>query len=229
MTAKILIVDDAVEATWLLNRMLNEAGYEVQVAHNGLEGLKQAFSFRPDLILLDVMMPEMDGWSTLTRLREVSDVPVIMLTAIGAEDAKIQGLDLGADDYLTKPFGVEELKARIRATLRRVSSAPEDLQVLRLDNGQLVIDHSSQQVIVRGQEVSVSPTEYKLLFYLAQNAGRVLSYAQILDHIWGTYHDDSGDNIKVFVWSLRRKVEEEPSKPRYIVTKRGIGYYMPKL
>lgn len=230
MTTKILLVDDAVEATRVLGKMLSEAGYQVQLAHDGGEGLRQAFAFQPDLIVLDVMMPEMDGWSTLQRLREFSDVPVIMLTAVRSEDDKIRGLDLGADDYLTKPFGVEELKARIRATLRRALaySSEQDLD-LRFDGGQLIIEPSRHEVTVRGEVINLSPTEYQVLLLLARNAGRVVPSEQILDHIWGPGYEDSIGNIKVYVWSLRRKIEEDPSDPRYVLTKHGSGYYMPKL
>jgi DNA-binding response OmpR family regulator len=229
MATKILVVDDAKETTWLLNRILTDVGYEVEIANNGVEGLRQAYGFQPDLILLDVMMPDMDGWTMLSRLREFSDVPVILLTAVGDELDKVHGLDLGADDYLTKPFGMEELKARIRATLRRVASQPvsED-HILRFDNGDLVIDPSRHQVTVKGQVVELTPTEYKLLLYLAYNAGRVLSFDQILDNVWGPGYEDSTTNIKVYIWCLRRKIETDPNKPRYILTKRGAGYYLAK-
>ena len=173
---KILVVDDAEETVWLLNKILTEAGYEVSIARNGREGLRQAHTFQPDLILLDIIMPDMDGWTMLHHLREFSDVPVIMLTALGAEEEKVHGLDLGADDYLTKPYGIEELKARIRATLRRVASAPPaERPLLRFDNGQLIIDPASHMVVVRGQAIDLTPTEYKLLLYLAQHAGQILT------------------------------------------------------
>ena len=229
MPAKILVVDDARETTWLLNKMLAEAGYEVRVAHDGMEGLQQAYTFQPDLVLLDVMMPDMDGWSMLHRLREFADIPVIMLTAVGSEDDKVHGLDLGADDYLTKPFGMEELKARIRATLRRAAPAePGASHPLRFDGGQLVIDPSSHQVTVRGEQIELTPTEYRLLLYLAYNAGQVLSNEQILENVWGPGYEDGQANIKVYVWCLRRKLEVDPRRPRYILTKRGIGYYLSK-
>lgn len=227
---KILVVDDAEETVWLLNRILTEAGYEVSIARNGREGLRQAHTFQPDLILLDIMMPDMDGWTMLHHLREFSDVPVIMLTALGAEEDKVHGLDLGADDYLTKPYGIEELKARIRATLRRVASAPPaQRHLLRFDNGQLIIDPASHMVVVRGQTVDLTPTEYKLLLYLAQHAGQILTYDQILDAIWGPGYEDGPTNIKVYIWSLRQKLELDPQHPRYIMTKRGVGYYLAKI
>jgi len=230
MTSKVLVVDDAEESTWLLQKILTDDGYQVEIAHNGLEGLRQAYAFQPDLVLLDVMMPEMDGWSMLRRLREFSDVPVVMLTAVGEEVDKVRGLDLGADDYLTKPFGIEELKARIRAMLRR-ASPPEagDSHLLRFDDSHLVIDPSCHEVTVRGEPVDLTPTEYKLLLYLAYNAGRVLTYDQILDNVWGPGYEEGSTNIKVYIWCLRQKLEADPRRPRYVLTKRGIGYYLSRI
>lgn len=230
MNLKLLVVDDSQDTTVVLRRVLQQEGYEVQVAQNGAEGLRLAFDFRPDLILLDVMMPGMDGWTMLNRLREFTDVPVIMLTAVGGEDSLIHGLDSGADDYLTKPFSMQELKARIRAVLRRSSleTHTED-RTLRFDNGQLVIDPPSQQVTVRGELVELTPTEYRLLLCLAYNAGRVLNPDQILDHVWGPGYEDSVSSVKLYVWYLRRKIESDPSDPRYILTKRGAGYFMASL
>lgn len=226
---KILVVDDAEETIWLLEKILTEAGYEVSIARNGREGLRQAHIFQPDLILLDIIMPDMNGWTMLHRLREFSDVPVILLTALGAEEEKVQGLDLGADDYLTKPYGIEELKARIRATLRRVVSAPPAERLLRFDNGQLIIDPASHTVVVRGQTIDLTPTEYKLLLYLAHHAGQILTYNQILDAVWGPGYENGPTNIKVYIWSLRQKIESDPNHPRYLLTKRGVGYYLAKI
>jgi two-component system KDP operon response regulator KdpE len=230
MNLKLLVVDDSQDTTIVLKRVLQQEDYEVQVAQNGAEGLRLAFDFRPDLILLDVMMPGMDGWTMLNRLREFTDVPVIMLTAVGGEDSLIHGLDSGADDYLTKPFSMQELKARIRAVLRRSSlEARTEDRTLRFDNGQLVIDPPSQQVTVRGELVELTPTEYRLLLCLAYNAGRVLNPDQILDHVWGPGYEDSVSSVKLYVWYLRRKIESDPSDPRYILTKRGAGYFMASL
>jgi two-component system, OmpR family, KDP operon response regulator KdpE len=230
MNLKLLVVDDSQDTTLVLRRVLQQEGYDVQIAQNGAEGLRLAFDFRPDLILLDVMMPGMDGWTMLNRLREFTDVPVVMLTAVGGEESLVHGLDSGADDYLTKPFSMQELKARIRAVLRRSSleTRTED-RSLRFDNGQLVIDPPSQQVTVRGELVDLTPTEYRLLLCLAYNAGRVLNPDQILDHVWGPGYEDSVSSVKLYVWYLRRKIEADPSDPRYILTKRGAGYYMSSL
>jgi two-component system, OmpR family, KDP operon response regulator KdpE len=230
MAEKILVIDDKKEMTWLLERALAEEGYEVETAHDGHEGLRQAYASRPDLILLDVMMPGMDGWDMLRRLREFSDVPVIMLTAVGHEDDKVHGLDIGADDYVTKPFGMQELKARIRAALRRAASIQSSKSpLLRFNGGELIIDPASHAVTVRGKAVDLTPTEYKLLLYLAYNAGRVLTYEQILDRVWGSGYDESLSNVKLYIWYLRRKIEVDPGEPVYIQTQRGVGYFFSKL
>jgi two-component system KDP operon response regulator KdpE len=227
MTIKILIVDDSQDTTWLLKRVLTEEGYAVQLAHDGREGLRQAFDYRPDLVLLDVMMPDMDGWTMLSRLREFSDVPVIMLTAVGGEQSMVQGLDGGADDYVTKPYGMEELKARVRAVLRRrgVSESGRS-KLLQFDGGNLCIDPTSQKVTVRGDPISLTPTEYRLLLCLAYNAGRIVTSQQILDNVWGPGYEDSVANVKLYIWYLRRKIEADPRNPYYVQTMRGTGYYL---
>jgi two-component system KDP operon response regulator KdpE len=227
MAIKILIVDDSQDTTWLLKRVLTEEGYAVQLAHDGREGLRQAFDYRPDLVLLDVMMPDMDGWTMLSRLREFSDVPVIMLTAVGGEQSMVQGLDGGADDYVTKPYGMEELKARVRAVLRRrgVSESGRS-KLLQFDGGNLCLDPASQKVTVRGELVNLTPTEYRLLLCLAYNAGRIVTSQQILDNVWGPGYEDSIANVKLYIWYLRRKIEADPRDPQYILTARGTGYYL---
>jgi two-component system KDP operon response regulator KdpE len=230
MVEKILVIDDKPEMSWLLKRALTEEGYEVETAHDGQEGLRQTHVFRPDLIVLDVMMPGMGGLDMLRRLRQFSDVPVIILTAVNTEDDKVYGLNIGADDYVTKPFALRELKARIQATLRRVAHpSSSEGHILRFDGDRLTIEPQSHRVTVRGEEVSLTPTEYRLLLYLAYNAGRVLSYEQILDNVWGPGYEDGLTNVKLYVWYLRRKIEEDPTNPRYILTQRGVGYSLTKL
>jgi two-component system response regulator VicR len=224
---KILIVDDAPDLTEFLEYVLKEEGYEIAVANDAQAGLLEAHRFRPNLILLDVMMPVIDGWEMLGRLREFIDAPVIMLTAIDDMEHKVHGLDMGADDYITKPFEIKELKARIRAVLRRVERTSADqFPHLSLDEGRLVVDLSSPTVISQGIEVSLTPVEYKLLLLLARNAGRVLTYEQILDHVWGPGYEDSLSNVKVYVRRLRKKIEADPSQPHYIQTRWGVGYYL---
>jgi len=227
---KVLVVDDAHDATTILDRVLSGEGYEVQTASNGAEGLRKAFDFRPDLILLDLMMPGMDGWTMLKRVREFSDVPVIMVTAMNGEENMISGLDGGADDYLTKPYSLQELKARVRAVLRRSGRSGDGAdKPLTFDSGTLVIDPIAQQVTVRGSHADLSPTEYRLLVCLASNAGRVLSPEQLLDNVWGPGYENSADNVKLYIWYLRRKIEANPANPRYILTRRGGGYYLADL
>jgi two-component system KDP operon response regulator KdpE len=229
MSRKILIVDDEPEMVSLLERALSMDKYEVKSALDGRTGLRLAHEFQPDLVVLDVMMPDLDGWDVLRRLRDFSQVPVVMLTAMGTEESKVHGLDLGADDYITKPFGIRELKARIRAALRR-SGMPflRDDRPLVFDHGELIIDPCSYKVTVRGNPVELTPTEHKLLFYLAHNAGRVLTHQQILEEVWGPGYEDSVTNVKVYIQRLRRKIERDPGQPRYIQTQRGIGYCLVK-
>lgn len=229
MNQRILVVDDAPEMTQFLKAILSKEGYEVKTANDAREGLKQVYSFRPDLILLDVMMPEMDGWAILDRMREFSDMPVIMLTAVDGAENVTRGLNSGADDYVTKPFTVDELKARIRAILRRAAlSAPREERPLSFDGSRLVIDPDARQVTVGGKAVNLTPTEYRLLLTLAHNAGQVLTYDQILDRVWGPGYEDSPTNVKVHIRHLRRKLESNPKQPRCIRTQWGVGYYLAK-
>jgi DNA-binding response OmpR family regulator len=230
LAARILVVDDAPEMTAFLERVLTKEGYEVAIASDAQEGLRQVYRFRPNLVLLDIMMPDMDGWAMLQRLREFADVPVIMVTALSQLESKVRGLDIGADDYVTKPFDLRELKARIRAALRRAElPASSGSAPLRFDGGRLVIDPSSHQVTVRGEVVDLTPTEYKLLLYLAYNVGQVLTYEQILESVWGPGYEDSPTNVKVYVRRLRQKIENDASRPRYILTQWGVGYLLAKI
>lgn len=230
MASKILIIDDSVDLTFLLKSTLVRDGYEVDVAYDGDEGLRSAYDVRPDLILLDIMMPNLSGLDMLARLREFSSVPVILLTAVDTPESTVKGLDLGADDYMTKPFEMAELKARIRATLRRAALPPAgDKQPLTFDGGRLVIDPHSHHVSLHGQPVNLTPTEYRLLLYLATNAGQVLTAEQILERVWGPGYEDSADIVKVYIRRLRSKIESDPDQPRYLQTRRGIGYSLAKL
>ncbi|MBN1811967.1 MAG: response regulator transcription factor [Anaerolineae bacterium] len=227
---KVLVVDDAADTVQILDRVLSSDGYKVATASSGTEGLRKAYDFRPDLILLDLMMPGMDGWTMLRRLREFSDVPVIMVTAMSGEENLVNGLEGGADDYLVKPYSLKELKARIRAVLRRAERSSDAAEKpLSFDSGALVIDPIAQQATVRGERADLSPTEYRLLLCLASNAGRVLSPEQLLDNVWGPGYENSADNVKLYIWYLRRKIEVDPTNPRYILTRRGGGYYLADL
>jgi len=226
---KVLVIDDEPDMTALLYHALSREGYEVDVAFDGRTGLRKAKSFEPDVVLLDVMMPEMNGWETLRSLREFSQVPVVMLTAVDGEEATVRGLNLGADDYITKPFAIREMKARLRAVLRRATlppSLPEGR--LTFDEGRLVIAPESYQVIVRGEAVELTPTEHRLLFYLAHNAGQILTLSQILAEVWGLGYEESLASVKVYIQRLRTKIEQDPQDPQYVLTHRGLGYSLAK-
>lgn len=230
MVPKLLVVDDEEDLQQLLRAMLERRGYQVLSASGGLQAIRMLYHERPDLVLLDVMMPGMDGWETLKRIREMSTVPVIMLTALGEVSHIVQGLQIGADDYISKPFDREELTARIEALLRRCTQPVDQAeQALSFDGGHLIIDPVCRRVVVRGQEVRLTPTEYRFLLYLAQNAGRVLTYENILANVWDVAYQGGDKNVKVYAIYLRRKIEPDPQHPRYICSERGIGYFMPKL
>jgi DNA-binding response OmpR family regulator len=227
---KILVIDDDPKLTQQLHRSLSGDGHEVQVVRDARDGLRHAYAFQPGLVLLDILMPGVNGWDLLRRMRELSDVPVIILSAIDNEDDKVRGFDLGADDYVTKPFGMQELNARIQAVLRRASMPPSrESHLLRFDGDQLIIDPTSHRLTVRGNDVALSPTEYRLLLYLAYNAGRVLNHRQILDNVWGPGYEASQTAIKVYIRRLRNKIEPDARRPRYILTQRGAGYYLVNL
>ncbi len=220
----ILVVDDEPRMTRFIRMNLELEGYRVLEAHNGFEALDKVRTNLPDLVLLDVMMPELDGFDTLEILREVSNVPVIMLTVRADEDDKVRGLELGADDYVSKPFGTRELISRIRAVLRRTQSpvTPEEA-VLQIDD-RLSIDFNSREVIVEGKHIKLRPTEYRLLYHLIENAGWVVPYETLLAKVWGYEYRDEIQYLRLYITYLRQKIEPDPSRPRYILTERGVGY-----
>lgn len=222
----LLLIDDDGTLIKALRIYLSRAGYDVHAATNGVEGLREFYKERPDLVVLDVMMPEMDGWETCRRIRELSTVPIVMLTAKGQETDRVKGLRLGADDYVPKPFSLKELEARIEAVLRRAMRyESEDEHVLYMTDD-IVIDSERWEVRRNGERLELTPTELRLLFYMAENAGRVLSHRQILREVWGPDYVENVDYTKLFVWRLRQKIEKDPGEPRYILTERGIGYRM---
>ena len=200
-------------------------GHQVIEAHNGLEALEAVRTRLPDAVLLDVMMPELDGFETLRMLREFSNIPVIMLTAKGEENDKVYGLELGADDYITKPFGPRELSSRIKAVLRRASipTAAPDQALLRIDD-RLTIDFNQREVFVNGEHIKLRPTEYRLLYHLIENAGWTVPHDQLLAKVWGYEYRDEAHYVRLYVNYLREKIEEDPSQPKYILTERGVGY-----
>ena len=226
--ATILIIDDDTVLLSLLRQSLERAGYAVETAANGLNGLQRAYDVHPDLVVLDVMMPRMDGWEVCARLREVSQVPIIMLTAKDQEGDKLRGFRLGIDDYVTKPFSFAELAARVGAVINRARQAPPATLPRVFAHGDLLIDLERLRVSKSGQPISLTPTEFRLLAMLVENAGRVLTHQQLLDHVWG--YEDAGDTgyVKRYVWYLRQKLEDDPNNPRYILTERGFGYSFSK-
>ncbi len=224
MKKRVLVVDDESRMRRFVQMNLDLEGYEVLQAENGLVALQKVRDDTPDLVLLDVMMPDMDGFETLERIREISSVPVIMLTVKGDEDDRIRGLDLGADDYITKPFSPRELSSRIRAVLRRVEPAkPGAAEPLVIDED-LAIDFPRRTVIVRGEQVKLRPTEYRLLQQLVENAGWIVPQEVLLSKAWGPEYRDDSQLLRLYVTYLRKKIEPDPANPRYILTERGVGY-----
>lgn len=225
----VLTADDDPQLLRLVARNLQLEGYDVITASDGKQALEQIETRAPDLVLLDIMMPLLDGFTVCQRTREFSNVPIILITARGQDQDKVKGLDLGADDYLTKPFGVEELLARVRAVLRRTQfTANEHAPALRATAtiGDMKIDYAQHLVTMHGQEVVLTPTEYRILSYLAQNVGRVITQDLLLEHVWGAEYVGEGHMLQVNINRLRRKIEPDHSHPRYIITKVGIGYVL---
>lgn len=222
---RILVVDDEPRMIGFIRMNLELEGYQVIEAHNGLEALEAIRTQLPDLVLLDVMMPQLDGFETLRMLREFSSIPVIMLTAKGEEDDKVYGLELGADDYVTKPFSSRELSSRVRAVLRRAETptTSPDQAVLKIDD-RLSVDFNRREVIVEGEHIKLRPTEYRLLYRLIENAGWTVPHEQLLAKVWGYEYRDETHYVRLYVNYLREKIEEDPSNPKYILTERGVGY-----
>jgi DNA-binding response OmpR family regulator len=220
----VLLIDDNVQLLDAITKSLERSGYAVSKAHDGIAGLERYQQVSPDLIVLDVMMPGMDGWEVCRRLRETSRVPIIMLTARANETDKIMGLRMGADDYVAKPFSLKELEARIEAVLRRVHMKPPAGDDLLYDDSHLRLETAGLQVLIAGEALQLTATERRLLFALAESPGRVLSVDQILRQVWGAEYEGQTDYVKLYVWRLRQKLEQDPSKPTYIRTERGLGY-----
>jgi len=224
MKKRILVVDDEPRMRRFVRMNLDLEGYEVSEAENGLVALEKVRDYMPDLVLLDVMMPTMDGFETLALLREFSNVPVIMLTVKGDEDDRVRGLDLGADDYITKPFSPRELSSRIRAVLRRVEVAKPSVAGPLVVDEDLAIDFTRREVIVRGERIKLRPTEYRLLTHLVENAGWIVPQETLLAKVWGPEYRDDSQLLRLYITYLRKKIEPDPANPRYIFTERGVGY-----
>jgi two-component system KDP operon response regulator KdpE len=221
---KILIVDDDPDVRRLVKTVFSRAGAAVYTASDGREGLGQFGACQPDLVLLDIKMPALDGWETCRLMRRMSDVPIIFLTVVAGEDDIVHGFDCGAADYVTKPFSTKVLLARARAALRAMDAAPGRRRVALYNDGYLAVDLDAHRVSVAGKLAQLTATEYRLLAYLLENAGRVLTYEQLLEEVWGEACKDSADYVHVYVWHLRQKLERDPSRPQYVQTERGVGY-----
>lgn len=219
---RILVVDDEPQIRHALKTALAGHGYEVDLAEDGEAALAIIATRKPDLIVLDLVMPGSDGFEVIRQTRTWSQVPIIVLSARGREQDKIQALDLGADDYLTKPFGIAELLARIRAVLRRAGHPGETV----IFAGEVYIDLARHRVTKAGTEVRLTPTEFDLLRVLATHAGKVLTHRQLLERVWGDYAADNTQQLRVYINYLRRKLEDDPARPRLIVTDPGVGYRM---
>lgn len=222
---RVLVVDDEPRIINFIRMNLELEGHQVIEARTGIEALEAVRTKLPDIVLLDVMMPELDGFETLRMLREFSNIPVIMLTAKGEENDRVYGLELGADDYIPKPFGPRELSSRIKAVLRRASmpSSSPDEAIIRIDD-RLSVDFNRREVIVNGEHIKLRPTEYRLLYHLIENVGWTVPHDQLLAKVWGYEYRDEAHYVRLYVNYLREKIEEDPSNPKYILTERGVGY-----
>lgn len=221
---RILIVDDEPDLLHAVRLYLEEEGYLMFSATNGLEALDIVRERLPDLVVLDVLMPKQDGFETLKRIREVSQVPVIMLTVRSAEQDKVRGLKMGADDYVTKPFSQRELLSRIEAVLRRAEMPPHLPKTEVHVDDYLQLDFSRNEVVAGAKQVQLSPTEYRLLYHLVSSAGRVLTYETLLSKVWGWEYREEQHYVRLYVSYLRQKIEPDPAHPKYILTEKGLGY-----
>ncbi len=221
---RILVVDDEERMVRFIRMNLEHDGFQVSEAFNGKQAIQKLRDVTPDLILLDIMMPDLDGFEVLETLREISNVPVIMLTAKGEEDDRVRGLERGADDYVTKPFSPRELVSRVKAVLRRTEGVTGSMHGLLEIDKRLKIDFDRREIWLEGKLVKLRPTEYRLLFHLVQNAGWVVSHDQLLQKVWGYEYRDEPHYVRLYINYLRQKLEKDPADPKYILTERGVGY-----
>ena len=221
---KILVVDDEERMVRFIRMNLEHDGFIVADALNGKTAIQKLRDATPDLILLDVMMPDMNGFEVLETIREVANVPVIMLTAKGEEDDRVRGLELGADDYVTKPFSPRELVSRVKAVLRRTEGATGSMHGLIEVDERLKIDFDRREIWLEGKLVKLRPTEYRLLYHLVQNTGWVVSHDQLLQKVWGYEYRDEPHYVRLYINYLRQKLEKDPANPKYVLTERGVGY-----
>jgi DNA-binding response OmpR family regulator len=223
MGEKILVIDDEETTVQLMGILLERRGFEVIKAYSAEDGLRKAYRYQPELVLLDIMMPDMDGWEVCKRLREMSDVPIIFLTARGETRDIVRGLEMGADDYIPKPYDNDELVSRIRARLRR-SPKPNMSEELVFNGGEFRINFMNREVRVRNEIKHLTPKEFNLLGVLVRNAGRVVPRTELVSEAWGEEYADAIDSLKLYIHYLRQKVEIDPERPDYILTSRGVGY-----
>jgi two-component system KDP operon response regulator KdpE len=223
MGEKILIIDDEDTTVDLLSILLAHKGFEVIKAYRAEEGLRKAYRTHPDLVLLDIMMPDMDGWEVCRRLRELSDMPIVFLTARTEIKDVVKGLEMGADDYIVKPHDNEELIARIRAHLRRVPKNSFSEEMI-FDGGRFRVNFLNREVVVDGEQRHLTPKEFGLLSVLVRNAGRVVTRSDLVTEAWGPEYSDAIDSLKLYIHYLRKKIENDPTRPKYILTSRGVGY-----
>lgn len=221
---RILVVDDEERMVRFIRMNLEHDGFQVGEAFNGKQAIQKIRDFTPDVILLDIMMPDIDGFEVLETIRDFSNVPVIMLTAKGEEDDRVRGLEGGADDYITKPFSPRELVSRIKAVLRRTEGATGSTHGLLEIDKRLKIDFDRREIWLDGKLVKLRPTEYRLLYHLVQNAGWVVSHDQLLQKVWGYEYRDEPHYVRLYINYLREKLEKDPANPIYILTERGVGY-----
>jgi two-component system alkaline phosphatase synthesis response regulator PhoP len=221
---KILLIDDDTDLLHLASLLFKKAGAQIFTAHDGLEGISKLFTCNPDLIILDVMMPGTNGFEVCQRIRQVSNAPIIMLTGLNQEQDMLRGLESGADDFLTKPFNPDVLLARAKTVLRRSAKGNAQSTNFQFNNGHLSIDIERRHVLVDETRVKLTPIEFRLLVYLARNAGKVLTFNHILSNVWGDEYRGSVDYVHVYVSHLRNKIEENAKAPRYVLTVHGVGY-----
>lgn len=221
---KILVIEDDAEFSKLTQMWLQNAGYEVLTAADGVEGMRRVYSNRPNLILLDTVIPKMDGWEVCRRIREMSDIPILMVTAKSQKADRLKGFALGADDYISKPVDFSELVARVQAVLRRSGSDSHESEISSFRDGEIEVEWRSRQVWVRGNRVKLSPTEFKILACLIKNRGWIVTHEQILEKAWGPNYICDKSFVKLYIRYLRRKIEVNPHEPQIILAERGVGY-----
>lgn len=225
MRGKILLIEDDAEFLNLTQTWLKNAGYEVVTAGDGAEGMRRVYSSRPNLVIVDANMPKMDGWEVCRRIRDMSDIPVLMVTVNSQKADRLRGFVLGADDYITKPVDFPELIARVQAVLRRSDTATPEEGPSTFRNGEVEIEWRSRQVWVRGKRVKLSPIEYKILACLIKNRGWIVTHEQLLEKAWGANYIGDKSFVKLYIRYLRQKIESDPHTPQLILTERGVGYH----